>query len=201
METMREVQEFIKTKGRADIAAGGFGKRWQNTFRVDLKPERGSSLNAAVWVYHKIPYAGIFEEGGRIHGKPMLWVPLSNIPPRIGARRMTPYNFTKEIGPLHSRKRGSAGPPLLFAYVRGKRVPKGKISLSALRAGSALARLGVRSRRGGFGGAGVVSVPVFIGLSEVHLRKRFHLRVIYEQGRKMIPATYAKHLNRQNLKV
>ena len=76
-----------QAKGRADIAAAGFSRRWQNAFRVDVFPRgRKVSVDAAAWVFHKIPYAEVFEEGATIRGRPYLWIALPGTPTRIGGQ-------------------------------------------------------------------------------------------------------------------
>lgn len=72
----KEMATEIEEKGRRDIAAGGNFKssRWQEGFKakvwfVGIDPE--------IRVTSKVPYFMIFEKGGTIKGKPLLWIPLS----------------------------------------------------------------------------------------------------------------------------
>lgn len=176
---MREVANSIKLKGRSNISAAGFSTKWQNAFRVDVYPKRGVSANAAALVYHRIPYADIFETGGTIRGKPTLWVPLPSTPKKIGRRRMTPARFINEVGPLFPI-RGKGGKPLLAANVAKKRRSRnGTLSLSSL-------------RRGASGGA-TQAVPVFVGLPSVTLRDRFSLREITRSEANTLAELYAKN--------
>lgn len=189
---MRQTVERTKIRGRAAIAGAGFGKKWQNALRAKTYPETGVSIEPAGWIYHRIPYAGVFEDGARIPGSPYLWIPLSGIPAMIGNKHMTPRNFIAQIGPLHSiNVAGKA--PMLGAYLQAG-ASIGKITISKLRSGSALARLGVRSRRGGFGGKGVVSVPIFVGVLMVNIRARFNLRPIFKEAGAGLAATYLQNL-------
>lgn len=109
----RQAADRLKTAGRQAIAAGGFGPRWQNTFRVEVYPRDKPSLTPAVWVYHKIPYAGAFEYGSTHSGKPLMWLPTKNAPARIGVSKATPRLYVKNIGPLKSAQAGRT--PLLVA--------------------------------------------------------------------------------------
>lgn len=182
-----EVEDIVKSESRQDIGAAGFGKRWQNTFRSQRFPRRGVSLNAAAFFWHKIPFAGIFETGGTITGKPLLWVPLEGTPKKIGRNRMTPKNFVNRIGRLYSIK--GASHPLLGARVRVSArqaaKDKPKVSLAALKRGS--------------GGSGVLrTIPLFVGIKSADIRDKFHIAEIAERGRNRLPELYLKHLKTDN---
>ena len=61
----------IKQDARAQIGAAGFSRRWQNALRVDHYPRGGeTSVNAAAHIWHRIPYAGVFEEGAVLSRSP-----------------------------------------------------------------------------------------------------------------------------------
>lgn len=113
----------IKRDGRASIQAGGFKKRWQNALRVDRHPKKAVSINAAVYVYHKIPYAPLFEFGGTVSGKPLLWVPTRNSPAKIGRSKVSPRRFHSQVANLRSAK-GVDRPMLVADYRRGRGRPK-----------------------------------------------------------------------------
>jgi hypothetical protein len=72
---MNMAASLIKTQSDADIqAAGKFGERWTQALHVDVN---GSLNNMRISVTNDIPYAGIFETGGVIHGHPLLWIGLT----------------------------------------------------------------------------------------------------------------------------
>src|SRR5690242_11406255 len=116
---IREAGQIAKRNGRSSIAAAGFSRKWQNALRVNVYPPQGESLRPAAFIFHKIKYAGAFEEGAVIAGKPLLWLPLGNVPVRRG-RPMTPSQYARSVGPLVSVQRPGS-PPLLFPKYRGKR--------------------------------------------------------------------------------
>src|SRR5436853_1031050 len=123
---IREAGEIAKRDGRASIAASGFSRKWQNALRVNIYPPQGDSLRPAAFIYHKIRYAGVFEEGAVIGGQPLLWLPLPNVPLRRG-RPMTPSQYARSVGPLVSVQRPGS-PPLLFPkYRSGRRRRNGTI--------------------------------------------------------------------------
>jgi hypothetical protein len=177
-----EAADVAKTKGRASISGQGFGARWQSALRADVFP-KGSrhSMRPAALIYHKIPYAGVFEEPTQISGKPMLWLPLPTVPMGSGGRRLTPSQYRAKVGhPLYSLKR-AGGPPLLGANVRtsGSR----SVSLSLLKRGR------------NPGGRGTVKlIPLYVGVPAVKLRKRFGIGAIVRAAADQLGALYIKHL-------
>ena len=177
-----EAGDIVKREGRSDIASAGFSKRWQNTLRVDVYPKRGASMNAAAFIWHKIPYAGVFEDGDTISGKPLLWLPLKSTPQRIGRSKMTPAGYIKSIGPLVPINRPGK-PPLLAGQIainrRGQTTP-GKVTLSALRRGNS----GKASRL----------VPLFIGIPKAKMPDKFSIREITERAANRLGELFVKHL-------
>ena len=171
--------EIVKSKGRSDIAAAGLGNGFVKALRVDIYPRRGDSLNATAHIYHKIPYAGVFEQGAAIRGHPRMWVALPNVSQRYGRKPMTPELFAKNIGPLAFVKRTGKS-PLLFARVKaGKNTTK--ISLA-------------RFKSAGSGAGPFQSVPVFVGLDSVSIRKRLNITGIVRGACDRLPQLYAAFL-------
>ncbi len=167
---------IVKAQGRADIAAAGLGPGFVKALRVDIYPQGRNSLNATAHVYHKIPYAGVFEEGATIRGRPRLWLALPNVPQRQGRKPMTPELFRKSIGPLAFVKRPGKRPLLVAKAKKGKNTTK--VSLA-------------RFRSGGRGEGPFVSVPVFVGLDSVSIRKRLNISGIVRAARDRLPQLYA----------
>lgn len=153
----REGGDKLKSRGRASIAGGGFSSRWQNAFRVNVYPKNGNSVRPRIFAYHKIKYAGQFEEPEPVHGTPLVWLPITkNLP---GGQRWTPDKYTKQIGPLRSGRH--SGKPLLFGQISVNRSSK-PVKLA---------------KKGGLRGkaVGKVWLPVFVGVSSVNDPKRFNL--------------------------
>ena len=123
-------------RGRRADQGGGAGRhRRRRASAANGRTRSGStatragsevSINAAAHVYHRIPYAWVHEEGATIHGQPLLWLPLSHAPDKIGRFRMTPRRYP---GPLQFVRRAGK-PPLLVA----------KLGLSRGRAKKGMAR-------------------------------------------------------------
>jgi hypothetical protein len=103
---MQDTAKDIVKYGRNEIGIGGFGVKWQNAFIANVYPKDKPSLNAAIQVRHKIPYAGVFEAGGRVEGNPIMWIPTKNAPvPGGRLRKMTPKRFVQQFGPLRGPRR------------------------------------------------------------------------------------------------
>lgn len=102
--SMNMAAALARQLGQADIAqAGSFGARWIDALQVAVT---GSGNNMRLSMKLNVPGADIFETGGVIQGKPLLWLPLSGtdavgVPP-------------KDYGGLFSAK-SSKGLPLLFS--------------------------------------------------------------------------------------
>jgi len=99
---LRETAANAVQEGRENIAgAGRFGPKWQQGLQYRTKDavEDGEpSLEATAIIFHKFGFAGVFEHGATIAGKPLLWIP------------------TQEGGPRASR----SGKKLTSATVRGQ---------------------------------------------------------------------------------
>ena len=172
--------EMAKQLARTDIASAGLGQAFVNALRVDIYPRGRKSINASAHIYHRIPYAGVFEEGATIRGKPRLWLAVKSAPQEIGRKPMTPKLFNQRIGKLNFVKRAGKR-PILFARVKaGKGKEPGTITVPRLRA----------AQRPGAKGP-FVSVPIFVALDSVTIRKRLNIAGIVRRARDRLPDLYA----------
>lgn len=167
--------------GRASIAAapGRFGRGWQKALRFKAYPGGGKvSANAAGIIYLKSRYGGVFEDGATIHGKPILWLPLRNVPKNIGRKKLTPALFKAAVGPLFLVDR-PGHKPLLVARIASKlRSSDAPITLAAL-------------RRGAKGtGKTITSVPIFVGVPNVLETQKFHIRDAVARAAASLPQRY-----------
>ncbi len=103
---MNMCASMIQEQGASNIAsAGKFGARWTQGLHADTK---GALGNMIISITHDVPYAGIFEHGGTIHGNPFLWIGLSGTAAEgVPARSFGPL-FS--VNNLPGQKR-----PLLFS--------------------------------------------------------------------------------------
>jgi hypothetical protein len=182
---VRDAGRAAQTAGRADILAAGLGNRFAAALRLRLFPERKASINAAAYLYSKIPYAGVFESGATIRGNPRLWLPTNNVPIRRGGHRMTPQFYARNIGRLISVN-VAGRPPMLMGVVPEsavKRAAGGPLKLSRRRSP------GFASRRARF-----VRVPMFIGVNQVQIKKRLRIADIAARERARLPEYYRRHI-------
>ena len=182
---IEEAAAEAKNGARANIASAGFSGRWQNALRADVYPRGGeTSVNAAAHIYHRIHYSAVFEEGARISGSPYLWLALPHVASKIGRFRMTPARYPEK---LHFIRRPGK-PPLLAARIGMSRAAAKKGGPSRLTA-SAMKK----GEKGGGARRVVRSVPVFVGISTVKLRKRFNITRVIREAAERLPSLYLKH--------
>jgi len=180
-EAIRTVGDLLKLKGRQNIGAAGFSSRWQNAWRVNIYPSKKESINAAAFGFHRISYSLVFEEGARIVGKSgLLWIPLRSTP-KNGRNRATARGFIERGIKMFSLNRPGKL-PLLATNVRlseAQRSNSGlKLSLSKLRRGS-------EGKRGK-----VSAVPLFVGLKQVTIQKRFNISGVAQDVSKQLASLY-----------
>lgn len=167
----REGGDKLKQRGRASIAGGGFSSRWQNAFRVNVYPKNGNSVRPRIFAYHKIKYAGQFEEPEPVRGSPYVWLPIEkNLPLQGRGKRWTPHDFVNNVGPLKGGRHGSR--PILFGQVTVSQHSGVPLALPI----SDRTRHGERVRARFFkANKRKAWLPVFVGVSSVNDPKRFNL--------------------------
>ena len=180
---VREASELAKAEGRASIAAAGFSRKWQNALQAKVYPQGRDSMRAAALIYHKVPYAEVFEQGAIIHGKPLLWLPLPNAPFGAGGRRIPASKFRELVGsPLYTIQRPGK-PPMLGANVR----------MTDGRAGKAISLRLLRRGRNPGGKGTVRLVPLYVGIDMANITKRFAIIETIERAAARLPELYLKH--------
>lgn len=190
---MADTVAQVKRDGRANIASAGFGPRWQNTLRVNVYPAKQRTVDVAAYVYHKIPYAGVFETGATIPGSPFLWLPLPAAPKKAGRRRVTAANYREVIGAPLFRINRPGKAPLLAAMVPAAVAARGRSPTAAqLRAGRRAQARGAFSRRRRSNPT--VALPLYVGIRSVRIPKKFDLASVFERGANTLQTAYARYL-------
>lgn len=180
--TMDETRDNLVASGRQSIASAGFPKGMQMALRGVRYPRHGNSISAAVHVWHRSLYGGVFEYGATIEGKPLLWLPFSNIPPKLGSQKISPSLLISKginLVSLRSKK----GTPLLGAPVPVRKWGDdvdGDISWSQIKAG--------RNTSGPFR-----TIPLFHGQRQVTVGKKFDVTGEAEKARRAVPSIFTKH--------
>jgi hypothetical protein len=126
--------EAVKN-GRANIASAGFSGSWQTALKSEFFP--GDKPSALISL--RKPFAGVFERGVTISGRPLLWLPIEkNLPAGI----KSPRQYGRKLVSVNV----AGKPPLLFDA-------------------------GQRERG-----------PLFVGVRQVSIRKRFDLYRIFARA-------------------
>ncbi len=161
--SIREATDGLKTELRSQITGAGLGPRLANTWRGEVYPKGKQSIKAAGLVYSRAPeVVGAHDRGATIRSKDGFWlaIPLPAAGKGPRGKRMTPGLWEK-----------LRGQRLRFIYRRGQP--------SLLVAENQRARQG---QRGGFSassqkaqvsGRGLVTVPMFLLVPQVTLKKKF----------------------------
>lgn len=155
----RESGDDLKQRWRSQITRAGLGQRLGRTVQSRSYPRGATSIDAATLVWTNAPeIVGAFDRGVTIRSRAGFWLAIPTDAAGRGRRggRITPGEWEQRTG-LRLR----------FVYRRGKPsflVAEGRVS----KAGRA-----VRSRSKT--GRGVQTIPIFILVPQVRLRKRLDL--------------------------
>lgn len=171
MKAVRNVSDRAKLRLRDQVTGAGMGPRLANTWRANVYPSHGQSLNAAALVFTKAPIiVRAFDEGVTIRSKEGFWlaIPTDAVPKNV--------SFNDASGVRQNRKRvtpggleRALGVRLRFVYRPGKasllvlddaRINKRGFARQASKTAIAKQR-------------GVATVVMFILVPQVRLPKRF----------------------------
>jgi hypothetical protein len=156
---MREAGTGLKNAWRGQITQAGLGQRLANSIRSQTYPKTGESLNAAALIWSKAPViVGAHDTGPLIRSKNGFWLAIPTAAAGRGPRggKITPGEW--------ERRRGMR---LRFVYRRSAPsllVAEGRLNSRGLGVAS-------RSRTG----RGMATVPMFLLVPQVKLRKRLDL--------------------------
>ena len=156
---MRQAGTGLKTAWRAQITGAGLGQRLANSIRLASFPKTGESLDAATLVWSKAPVIiGAHDTGPLIRSKNGFWlaIPTPAAGKSLRGGRITPGEWERRTGLRLRFIYRRSGPSLLVA--EGRLNTKGRPVAS-------------RSKTG----RGLTSVPIFLLVPQVKLRKRLDL--------------------------
>ena len=156
---IREAGTDLKTAWRAQITGAGLGTRLANTIRSEQFPKARPSLNAAAVVWSKAPViVGAHDTGPLIRSRNGFWLAIPTPAAGKSSRggRVTPGEWERRSGLRLRFVYRRTGPSLLVA--EGRLNARGRAVLS-------------RSKTG----RGVTTVPIFLLVPQVQLRKRLDL--------------------------
>lgn len=167
----------LKQELRDQVTSAGLGQRLAKTWRGKVFP-KGESINAAGFVFSKAPEViGSYAHGAviRAHKSAYLAIPLPAAGKLAGRKKLTPETWEQ----FHGQK-------LIF-------VPRRK-GLALLVAENMRARKG---KRGGFTGAsatairtgrGLTTVPMFVLIPQVTIKKRFDIESVGKKWNDRLPS-------------
>jgi hypothetical protein len=172
--------ETLKGLLRAQIRSAGLGNRLANTIRHDPKPRKGFSYTPAGLVYASAQeIVSAFAYGAVIRAKRGTWlaIPTPEAGRGTNGRVMTPEEWERRAGRklrfVHNRKRGTA-----FLVADDLRISK--------RTGVAKSKGGRRRKDGILSGS--QTVPIFLLVRQVSLRKRLDVEGALRQVQAMLPS-------------
>ena len=177
-EGIREATEGLKLDLRQQIIGAGLGQRLANTWRGEVYPKGKNSLRAAGFIFSKAPgIVRAYEEGAVIRSKNGTWLAIPT--PAAGKygdgrQKMTPGLWERMHGARLKFVYRRRGPSLLVAENQrarsGKRGGFAKASDTALKSGRGLA-----------------SVPMFILVPQISIRKRLDVSGAAEKWLAALP--------------
>jgi len=180
---VRDVGKIAVKLGRDQIAAAGFGPRWQKSLVVRNKPKSGYSFSPEATVLSTINFFKIFDiaNSTEVIEHEWLWLPLPAVPPAPGRPHMTPKQFIAAVGPLVLMWRPGQ-PPMLGRQVRTVFNPGRLFSRATLKRGRG-------TSRGTF-----QTIPMFVGVKAVEVRKKWDITAACAEAAKQLPARYVANL-------
>ena len=161
----------VKSSWRAQITGAGLGQRLANTIRSEQFPKGRPSLSAAAVVWSKAPVIiGAHDTGQLIRSRNGFWLAIPTPAAGKSARggRITPGEWERRSGLRLRFVYRRTGPSLLV--VEGRLNARGRAVASSSRTGR-----------------GVTTVPIFLLVPQVQLRKRLDLARDAVKAQEAIP--------------
>ena len=170
-----QVTDGLKLELRGQITGAGLGDRLSKTWRGNVYPKGGRSINAAGLVYNNAPHiVGAFATGATIKSKNSryLAIPTQYVTRREG-RKVSPADFEE------------AGIPLRYVPPQGGR-RFGLLVVDNFRV-TGKGRARVASNRAIKTGSGVTTVVMFFLIPQVTLKKRFDVDSVSQKWLDKLP--------------
>jgi hypothetical protein len=170
-KAVTEAGTSVKTAWRAQITGAGLGQRLARTIRSEQFPKGRPSLNAAALVWSKAPViVGAHDTGPLIRSRNGFWLAIPTAAAGKSSRggRIAPREWERRSGLRLRFVYRRNGPSLLVA--EGRLNARGRAVAS-------------RSKTG----RGVTTVPIFLLVPQVQLRKRLDLARDAKAAQERIP--------------
>lgn len=183
---LREATDGLKNDLRGLVTGAGLGQRLSKTWRGELYPRGGRSINAAGFVFTRAPdIIGAFAHGVVIRNKRgrFLAVPTPYVTHREN-RKLTPADFEE------------AGIPLRYVPPEGKR-RVGLLVVDDFRITSK-GRARVASNRAKKTGRGLATVVMFVLIPQATLKKRFDIDITAKKWIDQVPQLVLRNWPEEN---
>jgi hypothetical protein len=179
-----EAAEGLKTELRTQITSAGLGPRLARTWRSETYPKGQDSISAAGLVWSKAPgIIRVYENGAVIRSRNGFYLAIPTAAAGRfgdGGRKITPGGWERRIGQrLRFVYRRNAASLLVADNMRartGKRGGYSRASAAALRSGR-----------------GLVTVPIFVLVPQVTVRKRLDVAFAAERWIDRLPGLVTRN--------
>jgi len=100
---LKQVSEDAVEEGRDDIGRAGPGfthAKWQSGYKYRLKGATKNgvpSMEAISFFSHRYGLASVFQEGAKIEGHPLMWIPTSKTVARLGGSHRKTMRSDKKL--------------------------------------------------------------------------------------------------------
>lgn len=172
---IRQATDGLKTELRGQVTGAGLGERLAKSWRGEVYPRGGLSLNAAGFVYTKAPdIISAFASGATIRSKNsrFLAIPTSFVIRRDN-KKLTPADFEE------------AGIPLRYIPPQGSR-RVGLLVVDNFRV-TKKGKAKVASNRALKTGRGLATIVMFILVPETRIKKRFDIDSVAKRWISKLP--------------
>ena len=180
---MRLAGEFVRDGWREEIRSAGLGSRLPNSIKLEVYPHGDTSLSAAALIWSKAPNIISAHNDGtviRAINRRFLAVPLPAAGKSARAGKVTPATWQQQHGIKLRLVPRRNGPHLLVA------------DDARLNSTGRARRKGGRRRKDGIL-SGAQTVPIFLLIPQVRLRKRMDLARIVDRAHNLIPGNVLRN--------
>ena len=183
---IRQATDGLKTELRRQITSTGLGSRLANTWRGDVYPKGQPSIGAAGYIWSKAPrLVRLYAEGAVIRSKHGLFLAIPTpAAGRFGDNRqkITPGEWERIHG-LRLRFVYRRGTPSMLVADNVRLTKRGRASLNiGRRQGAAYTRL-----------SGRTTVPLFVLVPQVTVRKRLDIDGAAQKWIAALPRLVTRH--------
>jgi uncharacterized protein DUF6441 len=186
---IREATDGLKTELRRQITGAGLGSRLANTWRGEVYPKGQPSIGAAGYVWSKAPgIVRLYAEGAIIRSKQGLFLAIPTpVAGKYGdARQKITPGAWERIHGMRLRFVYRRGSPSLLVADNARLTKRGRAAANiGRRQGTAYTRL-----------AGRTTVPLFILVPQVTVRKRLDVDGAAQKWIAALPHLIVRHWQR-----